>query len=253
MPQLPLRVTVWGENVHEHQNERVGSIYPEGMHEAIAAGLRQSLGDGVEVRTATLQQPEHGLTTDVLNATDVLTWWGHKAHAEVEDAIVKRVQDRVLAGMGLLVLHSAHYSKIFKTLMGTTCSLRWREADDREVVWCVNPGHPIADGVPEEFIVPQQEMYGEYFDIPQPDELIFLSSFTGGEVFRSGCCFTRGVGRIFYFSPGHETYPVYYQPEIQCVLANAVTWASSGARKRSEPYDAVNSPTGWLDAGLAQR
>ena len=253
MPQPPIRVTVWGENVHEHQNEKVGSIYPEGMHESIAAGLRQQLGNGVEVRTATLQQAEHGLTSDVLNETDVLTWWGHKAHEQVEDEIVRRVRDRVLAGMGLLVLHSAHYSKIFTTLMGTTCSLRWREADDREVVWCVNPGHPIADGIPEAFIVPQQEMYGEYFDIPQPDELVFLSTYTGGEVFRSGCCFTRGAGRIFYFSPGHETYPVYHQPEIQQVIANAVGWAASGARKRTEPFDSMNSPTGWLDAGTARR
>src|SRR5947209_12461101 len=244
MPQLPLRVTVWGENVHEHQNERVGSIYPEGMHEAIAAGLGQSLGNAVDVRTATLQQPEHGLTADVLDTTDVLTWWGHKAHEEVEDAIVKRVQDRVLAGMGLLVLHSAHYSKIFKALMGTTCSLRWREADDREVVWCVNPGHPIADGVPEAFIVPQGEMYGEYFDIPQPDELVFLSTYSGGEVFRSGCCFTRGAGRIFYFSPGHEHLPVYHPPIVQRIIANGVQGAAAAARPGYVTTECSRAPPG---------
>jgi trehalose utilization protein len=149
--------------------------------------------------------------------------------------------------MGLLVLHSAHESKIFISLMGTTCSLRWREVGEREMVWTVNPGHPIAEGVPEVFSIPHQEMYGEYFDIPQPDELVFISSFAGGEVFRSGCCFTRGRGRIFYFSPGHETFPVYYQAEVQQILANAVRWVVPGTRQRSEPNRSVNSPMGWFE------
>jgi trehalose utilization protein len=216
------------------------------MHEAIASGFHQTLGDRVHVRTATLQDPEHGLTDDVLAATDVLTWWGHKAHEDVDDAVVTRVRDRVLSGMGLLVLHSAHYSKIFRLLMGTTCSLRWREADDRELVWTVRPGHPIVQGVPHPFIIPRQEMYGEYFDIPQPDELVFISSYSGGEVFRSGCCYTRGLGKVFYFSPGHETYPVYEQPEIQRVLANAVQWAHNAGHTETLP-DSFNSPTGWYE------
>ena len=242
----PIRVTVWGENVHEHQSDTVRTIYPHGMHETIAAGLRQTLGERVQVRTTTLQRPEHGLTEDVLTATDVLTWWGHKAHEEVDDAIAARVRDRVLSGMGLLVLHSAHYSKIFRLLMGTTCTLRWREADDREVVWTVSQGHPIAHGVPHPFIIPRQEMYGEYFDIPQPDELVFISSYSGGEVFRSGCCYRRGLGRVFYFSPGHETYPVYEQPEIQRVLANAVLWAYNLGSSGTLP-DNANSPRGWYE------
>jgi trehalose utilization protein len=246
---MPISITVWGENVHDRQLERVRALYPHGMHEAIAAGLRARLGDSVEVRTATLDQLEHGLSETVLAQTDVLTWWGHAAHEDVSDEIVAKVRERVLAGMGLLVLHSAHYSKIFIRLMGTTCSLRWREADERELVWTVNPGHPIAEGVPEVFAIQRQEMYGEYFDIPQPDELVFISSFPGGEVFRSGCCFTRGVGRIFYFSPGHETYPVYHQAEVQQILANAVRWAAPGARKRSEPYTPINSPVGWFEQG----
>jgi trehalose utilization protein len=242
----PIRATVWGENVHERQAESVRLIYPHGMHETIASGIRSTLGDRVRVRTATLDQPEHGLTEDVLAATDVLTWWGHMAHDQVDDAVVSRVRDQVLAGMGLLVLHSAHYSKIFRRLMGTTCSLRWREADDREVVWTVSPGHPIAQGVPHPFIIPRQEMYGEYFDIPQPDELVFISSYSGGEVFRSGCCFKRGLGRIFYFSPGHETYPVYEQPAIQRVLANAVRWAYNGESGRTVP-ESFNSNKGWYE------
>ncbi len=242
-----IRVTVWGENVHDRSDDAVHAIYPNGMHEAIAEGIRQHLGDAVAVRTATLDQPQHGLTDDVLESTDVMTWWGHAAHEKVDDAIVEKVHQRVLNGMGLLVLHSGHYSKIFKRLMGTTCSLRWREAGDREVVWTVNPGHPIAAGLPAAFIVPEQEMYGEYFDIPQPDELVFISSFSGGEVFRSGCCFTRGWGRVFYFSPGHETHPVYHQAEIQRVIANAVRWAYTGAQMRQAPYSADNAPTGWFE------
>lgn len=240
-----IRVTVWGENVKDRSDERVRAIYPEGMHETIAAALRTHLVDGVTVRTATLEQPDHGLTDDVLDATDVLTWWGHAAHGRVEDRVVDRVADRVLGGMGLVVLHSGHESKLFKRLMGTSCSLRWRESDDRELIWCVNPGHPIAAGLPEVVIIPQGETYAEYFDIPQPDDLVFLSTYSGGEVFRTGCCFTRGAGRIFYFSPGHETYPIYHQREIQQVLANAVRWAVPGAVHRATAYRSQNSPTGW--------
>jgi len=243
----PIRVTVWGENVHERRDEPVRQIYGEGMHEVIAAGLRERLGADAVVRTATLDQPEHGLTDEVLAATDVMTWWGHTAHDQVSDEIVAKVHQRVLAGMGLLVLHAGHYSKIFKRLMGTSCSLRWREAGEREIVWTVNPGHPIAAGVPAPFIVPKQEMYGEYFDIPQPDELVFISSFTGGEVFRSGCTFTRGWGKVFYFSPGHETYPVYFQPEIQQVIANGVRWAYNPQGVRATPYTADKSPSGWFE------
>jgi trehalose utilization protein len=247
MPLSPIRVTVWGEYVHERKSDKVRSVYPNGMHEVIAEGLRTQLGDDVSVGIATLDEPEHGLAEDVLDRTDVLTWWGHIAHGQVEDAIVERVANRVLAGMGLLVLHSAHESKLFKRLMGTTCSLRWRESDDREAVWCVNPGHPIAEGLPEVFVIPQGETYAEYFDIPQPDEQVFLSTYSGGEVFRSGSCFTRGAGRIFYFGPGHETYPIYYQDEVQHVLANAVRWASTGSGRFAGPRRSENSPTGWFE------
>src|SRR5207302_6089125 len=212
MQDTPLRVTVWGENLHEQRDPAVREIYPEGMHSTIADGIREHLGDGARVRTATFDEPEHGLAEAVLEDTDVLTWWGHVAHGSVEDRVVDRIHDRVLHGMGLVVLHSGHESKIFRRLMGTNCALRWREAGEREVVWTVNPGHPVARGVPDVFVIPEQEMYGEFFDIPQPDELVFISSFAGGEVFRSGCAFVRGQGRIFYFSPGHETHPVYHQP-----------------------------------------
>ena len=243
----PIRVTVWSEFVHERRNDIVRTIYPNGMHEAIAEGIREQLGAAVHVGTATLDEPLHGLSDDVLRETDVLTWWGHIAHHDVDDAVVERIYNRVIAGMGLLVLHSAHDSKIFRRLMGSTCSLRWREADDRELVWTVNPGHPIAAGVPSPLVLPRHEMYAEYFDIPAPEELVFISSFTGGEVFRSGCCFTRGAGRIFYFSPGHESYPVYFQPAVRRVISNAVTWAATPREKLDGPFQSMNSPTGWFE------
>lgn len=231
----PLRVTVWNEGRHETREEHVAKLYPDGIHGAIAEGLDNILGPTVQVRTATLDEPEHGLTEQVLQDTDVLTWWGHAAHGEVDDAIVDRVHQQVLAGMGLVVLHSGHWSKIFQKLMGTTCTLRWRSVGERELVWTVNPTHPIAQGVPHPIVIDAQEMYGEYFDIPQPEELVFVSSFTGGEVFRSGCTFRRGNGRIFYFSPGDQEYPVYHHPDVRRVIANGVRWAAPNYAERKTP------------------
>ncbi len=243
----PIRVCVWNENIHEQKNPAVQKVYPDGIHEALAAGLRESLGDAAALRTATLEQPEHGLTERVLAGTDVLLWWGHLAHHQVENEIVSRVQQRVLDGMGLIVLHSAHWSKIFGRLMGTRCTLRWREGDDREVVWTVAPNHPIARGVSSSIVLERHEMYGEFFDVPAPDELVFISNFSGGEVFRSGCCWRRGKGRVFYFSPGHETYPIYHHPEIKKVLANAVQWAYEPVPAEIETATCPNAQTGWFE------
>jgi trehalose utilization protein len=232
-----IRVTVWNEAVHEKKSEAVKRIYPDGMHAVIAGAL--SAQPDLEVRTATLDQPEHGLTEEVVQNTDVLTWWGHVAHAKVEDAIVDRVQKRVLEGMGLIVLHSGHFSKIFRRLLGTTCALKWREAGEKERLWNIEPGHPITAGLGDYFELPHTEMYGERFDIPTPDKLIFISWFEGGEVFRSGCCWERGHGRIFYFRPGHETYPIYYDTQVQRVLANGVRWA---APRVFRPHPCPKSP-----------
>lgn len=231
----PLRVLVWGENRHERTEPEVAARYPDGMHGAIAAGVEANLGERAVVRTATLDDPEHGLTEEVLAGTDVLTWWGHAAHDEVDDAVVERVHRHVLAGMGLIVLHSGHWSKIFTRLMGTSCTLRWRSAHDRELVWTVDPTHPIARGVPHPMVIDEDEMYGEHFDIPAPDELVFLSTFSGGEVMRSGCTFKRGHGRVFYFSPGDQDYPVYFHEGVRRVISNGVEWAASDRRERSAP------------------
>jgi trehalose utilization protein len=220
---MTTRVTIWNEYRHEKSHAAVQQVYPQGLHAPIAEHLRTQ---ALEVRVATLDEPEHGLSEEVLAQTDVLTWWGHMAHGEVRDEIVDRVQKRVLDGMGLIVLHSGHYSKIFKRLMGTTCELKWREANEKERLWVVEPGHPIVEGLGEYFEIPREEMYGERFDIPAPDELVLVSWFAGGEVFRSGCCYRRGAGKVFYFRPGHETYPTYYQPEVLRVIANGVRWAA---------------------------
>jgi len=207
------RVTIWNEFVHERNNEAIGKLYPDGMHGAIADYLRQQ---GFEVQTATLDQPEHGLTDEVLENTDVLLWWGHMAHRKVADEIVDKVHKRIVAdGMGLIALHSAHFSKIFIKLMGTTCNLKWREIGEKERLWVVSPGHPIVKGVSDYIELPNTEMYGEHFDIPQPDELIFVSWYEGGEIFR-----------IFYFRPGHETYPIFYNQDVLNVIENAVNWAA---------------------------
>lgn len=239
---MTTRVTVWNEFRQERTDPPVREIYPDGIHGAIADGLRVA---GFDVRTATLDEPEHGLTDAVLAETDVLTWWGHVAHDEVDDAVVERVHRRVLDGMGLIVLHSGHFSRIFKRLMGTTCDLKWREAGEHERVWVVDPSHPITEGLGESFLIEQEEMYGEHFDIPAPDRLVLVSWFQGGEVFRSGCCYERGRGRIFYFRPGHETHPTYFHPDVRRVIANAVRWAAQpagtlptfGNRPPLEPLD----------------
>ena len=222
MSDLP-RVTVWNEYRQEKTDEPVRQLYPEGMHAPIAKYLE---AEGLSVRIATLDEPEHGLTEEVLSQTDVLTWWGHRFHGDVDDTIVERVHQRVLDGMGLIVLHSSHFSKIFKRLMGTFCGLYVRNVAEKERVWVVNPAHPIAAGLGDYFEIPHEEMYGEPFDVPPPDALVFVSWFAGGEVFRSGCCYHRGHGKVFYFRPGHETYPVYHQPEVLRVIKNAVLWAA---------------------------
>jgi len=223
----PINVTVWHEYRHEKTHKVVADLYPLGIHHAIAEGLRQNdRGGEFNIRTAVLDEPEHGLTQEVLDATDALIWWGHAAHDAVRDDVVERVVRRVWAGMGLIALHSAHFSKPFRWLMGADCALRWREANDKERLWVVNPAHPTAQGLPDYFELESEEMYGEFFGIPQPDELVFISWFTGGEVFRSGCCWHRGMGKVFYFRPGHETYPTYFNPLVRRVIANGVRWAA---------------------------
>lgn len=222
-----IKVTVWNEFCHEKTDETVKNVYPEGIHNAIADFLKE---DGFVVRTATLDQENCGLTKEILDDTDVLLWWGHMAHNEVSDEVCELVKDAVLRGMGIIFLHSAHHSKPFKALMGTSCNLSWREDGDLERVWVVDPSHPIANGIDRYFEIPHEETYCEPFAIPEPDKLVFVGWFEGGEVMRAGCCYKRENGKIFYFQPGHETFPTYYIPEVQKIIKNAIKWAKSEYR-----------------------
>lgn len=217
----PIRVLVWSERTEP------ADVYPNGMNRTIADALNQR--DGILAQTAQIADPEQGLTEAALSAADVLVWWGHGRHNDVTDESVARIVRHVTArGMGFMPLHSSHHSRAFKTLMGTSCDLGgWREDGQPSHLYVAEPSHPIAAGIPQYVVVPQEEMYAEWFVIPPPDELVFISSFLGGsEVFRSGCCWQRGAGRIFYFQPGHETYPVYHQVELQTILANGVCWTA---------------------------
>ena len=228
-----MNVTIWNEYIHEKEYPEVQKIYPKGIHGCIQGFLQEE--KDVQVTIATLDMPECGLSEEVLTHTDVLIWWGHCAHDKVPDAIAERVKKHVLCGMGFIGLHSAHFCKPLKMLLGTSLCLRWRHGD-KEIVRCINPSHPIAAGVEPAFVLPKEEMYGEYFDIPKPDDVIFLGWFESGEVFRSGCTWTRGAGKIFYFQPGHEEYPIYYNENIQQIIKNAVHWAMP-ANRFVTPYD----------------
>ncbi|WP_151718830.1 ThuA domain-containing protein [Gemmobacter serpentinus] len=237
---MSIRVTVWGENVHEQKNKVVAGIYPDTMHGTIAAALNRE--SGITASTVTLQDVEHGLTPERLAETDVLIWWGHAAHGDVSDAVAERVAEAVWSGMGIIFLHSAHFSKPFKRLMGTPCNLSWREAGERERLWVTARQHPIARGLPDHFELEHEEMYGEPFGIPEPLETVFISWFAGGEVFRSGLTWRRGAGNVFYFRPGHETYPTYHDTNVQRVIANGVRWAFNPEARLADPTTAPNRP-----------
>ena len=248
---MTIRVTVWGENVHEQKNKVVAEVYPKTMHGTIAEFLNRE--DGITASTVTLQDPDHGMTAARLAETDVLIWWGHAAHGEAKDEIVERIAEAVWSGMGVIFLHSAHFSKPFKRLMGAPCNLSWREAGERERLWVTSRQHPIARGIPDHFEIEYEEMYGEPFGVPEPLETVFVSWFQGGEVFRSGLTYRRGAGNIFYFRPGHETYPTYHQPLVQKVIANGVRWAANPEARLAKPTDAPNTPVGKTLEPLEER
>ncbi len=247
---MAIRCLVWGENIHERESKDVAAIYPLGMHQTIATAL--NVEPAIRATTATLQDTEHGCSVDVLARTDVLVWWGHAAHEAVADPVVERIVQQVWMGMGLVVLHSGHFSKLFLRLMGSPCALKWREAGERERIWVVNPTHPIARGLPSYFELEYEEMYSEPFSVPEPLETVFISWFRGGEVFRSGLTYQRGAGKIFYFRPGHETYPTYHNENVQKVLQNAVQWAAQPNRWTSI-IDAPNVPVEQAPEPITER
>ncbi len=227
-----IKVTVWNEYVHEREYEGIAKVYPKGIHGCIADFLGAE--EDIEVKCVTLDMEAQGLDEGLLRDTDVLIWWSHARQDDITDENVRLIRDSVLSGMGFIGLHSAHFSKPMKALLGTSMTLKWRN-DDSEKLWCTAPYHPIAKDVPSCIDIPSEEMYGEFFDIPKPDDVVFTGWFRGGEVFRSGCTFTRGMGKIFYFQPGHEEYPIYHMPEIQKIIKNAVRWAAPITRLETPP------------------
>lgn len=218
-----LNITIYNEFKHERESESVAAIYPNGIHGLLA----EFIGNNIEcnIKTFTVDDVNEGLTDEVLDNTDVLLWWGHMAHDLVDDEVAVRVRNHVHEGMGAIFLHSGHHSKPFKLLMGTTCNLLWGEGV-KEVVWTTDLTHPIAKGIPDHFILEKEELYGEVFDIPTPDATVFTSWFESGHVFRSGCAYARGRGRIFYFQPGHEEYPTFKNEIVQKVIMNAIEWTT---------------------------
>lgn len=245
-----IKVTVWSEFRQENEENdnalRIRKIHPQGIHQTIADFLEKN--DDMLVRTATLDMPECGLGDEVLEDTDVLIWWAHVAHHEVPDQLVEKIHKRILDGMGFIALHSAHCCKVLQRTLGSSGSLRWRE-NDFSRVWNLCPTHPIAQGIPEFFELEQEEMYGEYFDIPKPDDVVFTSWFRGGEVIRSGCTWTRGKGKFFFFQPGHETNPSYHNEYVQRIISNAVRWAKTKVDFEIKITHAQESPESIYQKG----
>jgi trehalose utilization protein len=232
-----MRITIWNEFRHETSNEKVKAIYPDGIHGVL--GKHLSAVPEFEVRTATLDEVDHGLPQEVVDNTDVMLWWGHRAHGEVSDEVTERVCKAIENGMGFVALHSAHFSKPFKRLMGTSCGLTWRVGNDHERLWVTDPTHPIAAGIDRYLELDEEEMYGEFFNVPTPDELIFVSWFSGGEVFRSGMVWRRGAGKVFYFRPGHETYPTYKNRDILRVIENGCRYVAAAAKPTVTGIDTI--------------
>ncbi len=244
MPEK-LNIVIWDENPPHAPKE----VYPDQLRGAIAQGLEAfDSKSELNVKVAHLDEAEQGMPESLLAETDVLLWWGHARHGEVEDALAERVKKHVRErGMGFICLHSGHYSKTFKAVLGCTGDLKggWREADDKEIITVCAPNHPIAEGV-KDFTLEAEEMYGAPFDVPPPLVLVLQSQFTvGNEYFPCGACWTvgegidpeftsgpgggkgqgEGKGRVFYFRPGHETYKTYFDENVRRVIYNAVRWA----------------------------
>lgn len=239
MEKKTIHVTIWNEYRHERNDAEAKALYPNGIHAFVGEFLKEC--DDIEVTLAALDDPEQGLPDDVLNNTDVLMWWGHIAHREVKDELVEKIRRRVYGGMGFIAMHSAHNSKPFHKIVGTSGNLTWGE-ECKEIVWNMNGAHPIAAGVPDHFILDYEEMYGEPFAIPTPDDLVFGAWFETGNIFRCGCTWQRGLGKVFYFQPGHETRPGFYNPHVQRILKNAVHWAAPAEIGYPVVDDCIHQP-----------
>ncbi|MFH1372026.1 MAG: ThuA domain-containing protein [Planctomycetota bacterium] len=216
-------VVVWSEGTAPK------NVYPNDICGAIAEGLKELKDwDVVEAR---LSDPNQGLPDELLNRADVLIWWGHKKHNQVRDGLVDKIVSRVKdEGMGFISLHSSHFARPNIKLMGTPCS--WKEylGDSNTLKITVkDPNHPIARGV-EDFTIYHDERYSEPYAVPQPLAVVFEGTYTldngGTDTSRQGLTWEIGKGRVFYFQPGHETNPVFFDPNIRRIISNAVEWAA---------------------------
>jgi trehalose utilization protein len=219
------RVIVWSEGTAPK------NVYPQDINTAIAEGLQPL--KGWDVATASINETDQGLPEDVLNGASVLIWWGHERHGDVKDELVARIVKRVHDdGMGFIATHSAHYSKALKAILGTPCGWKGGYVDDGSKVELVvkAPGHPIAHGV-KNFELPHTERYGDPFEVPTPETLIFDGIYTlpngTTQNAQQGMVWTIGKGRVFYFQPGHEGYPIYFQEPIRQIFRNGVQWCAA--------------------------
>lgn len=217
------KVVVWSEGTAPK------TVYPYDVNTAIAEGL-QPLKDW-QIITASITDPDQGLSDDLLNSTSVLIWWGHQKHGDVKDELVAKIVRRVKeGGMGFIATHSAHYSKPLKALLGTNCGWKYYTDDGARVDLIVkSPKHPIAKGV-KNFTVPKTERYGDPFEVPPAETVVFDGIYTlpngTKENAQQGMTWSVGKGRVFYFQPGHESYPIYFQEEIRHIFRNGVQWAA---------------------------
>ena len=227
------KVVVWSEG-SANVDEGSKKVYPEDINTAIAEGLAPLKARGWEIVKATLGDPDQGISDELLAGTDVLIWWGHKKHGEVKNELVDKIDQRVRDGkMGFIATHSSHFAKPFKKLMGTACSWGEYVVDGTSVEILVKePSHPICRGV-RSFKLPKIERYGEPFAVPAPEAVPLDGRYTKPDgktaPARMGLCWAVGKGKVFYFTPGHETYDDYYRPEVRRIFVNAVQWAAPAA------------------------
>lgn len=221
MSQESVNALVWSEGTEPED------VYPRGVRGPIADYLSEETD--IEARTRSIEDEDQGVSGDDLEWADVILWWGHLRHDDVTDETVDRIEEHVREnGVGFVSLHSAHYARPYKRLIGMSGDLGGHRLtdDESEYVEVCAPDHPIAEGV-DDFTLPEVEMFGEPYDIPEPETVVLHSEYSeGDEEFRSGVTFEFGEGRGFYLRPGHEEFEIYLDDNIQRIVTNATRWAA---------------------------
>jgi trehalose utilization protein len=216
-------VVVWSEGTAPK------SVYPNDINGAVAEGLKDL--SGWEVVKAGLSDPDQGLPDKLLQRADVLIWWGHQKHGDVKDELVDKIVKRVKEdGMGFIALHSSHFAKPNKKLMGTACSWKAYVLDSTTLKITVkSPDHPIAKGI-KDFTIDHSERYSDPYAVPTPKAVVFEGTASlkkgGTDTSQIGLTWEIGKGKVFYFQAGHETNPVFMDPNVRQIMSNAVQWAA---------------------------